>query len=81
MLNQFKKEVNDIYKVNSRDYIEYDEETFLKQIRIKNKNNFNSIDSYQGKLVLINLNRIYSRLQISKDLGERIKIIIFTFYN
>ena len=81
VLNQFKKELTDIYKVNSRDYIEYDEETFLKQIRIKNKNNFNSIDSYQGKLVLINLNRIYSRLQISKDLGERIKIIIFTFYN
>ena len=37
VLNQFKKELTDIYKVNSRDYIEYDEETFLKQIRIKNK--------------------------------------------
>ncbi len=81
ILNKFKTQLNNMYKTNSRHHINYDEEIFLKQMRIKNKNSFNSVDSYQGKLVLINLNRIYSRLQISKNLGERIKIIIFVFYN
>ena len=50
-------------------------------MRLEIKNSFNTIDSYQSKLILVNLYRIYLRLEISKNLGERIKTIVFTHYN
>ena len=80
ILDKFKEQLNNMYKTSLRNYIDYDEETFLEQLRTQNKNTFNSANSYQEKLVLVNLYRIYSRLQISKNLSERIKIIIFVFY-
>ncbi len=81
ILDKFKKQLNDMYMTNLRNYIDYDEESFLEELRVQNKNNFNYTDSYQEKLVLMNLYRIYSRLQISKNLGERIKVILFVFYS
>lgn len=79
-LNIFKIQLNDMCKTSSRSHIDYDEEAFLKKMRLEIKNSFNTIDSYQNKLILVNLYRIYLRLEISKNLGERIKIIIFTYY-
>ena len=81
ILAKFKKQLNNMYKTSLRNSINYDEEVFLEQLRAQNKNAFNYVHSYQEKLVLVNLYRIYSRLQISKSLSERIKIIIFVFYN
>lgn len=80
-LNIFKTQLNDMYKTSSRNHIDYDEEAFLKKMRLEIKNSFNTIDSYQSKLILVNLYRIYLRLEISKNLGERIKTIVFTHYN
>ena len=45
------------------------------------KYTINKVESFEGKLILINLYRIYSRFQISKNLAERINIIFFVFYN
>ena len=80
-LNIFKTQLNDMYKTSSRSHIDYDEEAFLKKMRLEIKNSFNTIDSYQSKLILVNLYRIYLRLEISKNLGERIKTIIFTHHS
>ena len=70
-----------MYKTNSRYYINYDEEIFLRKVKSINKNTINKVESFEGKLILINLYRIYSRFQISKNLAERINIIFFVFYN
>ena len=70
-----------MYKTNSRYYINYDEEIFLRKAKSINKNTINKVESFEGKLILINLYRIYSRFQISKNLAERINIIFFVFYN
>ena len=80
-LNIFKMQLNDMYKTSSRSHVNYDEEAFLKEMRLEIKNSFNTIDSYQSKLILVNLYRIYLRLEISKNLGERIKTIIFTYHH
>ena len=80
-INKFKKQLEHMYKTNSRYYINYDEEIFLRKVKSINKNTINKVESFEGKLILINLYRIYSRFQISKNLAERINIIFFVFYN
>ena len=80
-INKFKKQLEHMYKTNSRYYINYDEEIFLRKVKSINKNTINKVESFDGKLILINLYRIYSRFQISKNLAERINIIFFVFYN
>ena len=81
VINKFKKQLEYMDKTNSREYINYDEEIFLRQVKSMNKNTFDNVESYEGKLILINLYRIYSRFQISKNLAERIDIIFFVYYS
>lgn len=80
ILDKLKAQFDDITKDNLMMYMNYDEEEFLKQLKIENKNYFDSINNYEYKLVLINLYRIYSRLEVSKNLREKIDIIILSYY-
>lgn len=70
-LSKFKNEINGIYESYNIVSIDYNEETLLKEIKNNIKNSFKDIQSYDGKLISINLYRIILRLEISRSLRAK----------